>query len=202
MVRTRRRFLAATAAAAMITPQARAQVSPVRVLVVTGQGQFTLELAADKAPLTCANFLRYVDKKRYDGATLYRALRNAWDPKTGLLQGGLRGDPAKVLPPVAHEPTTQTGLTHTDGVVSLARWAPGTGTSDVFFCLGDNRYLDANPQGSGDNLGFAAFARVTEGMEVIRAVHALPTSPTAGEGVMKGQMLEGPVPVVAMRRTA
>lgn len=202
MLRTRRRFLAATAATALIAPRARAQVSPVSVLVVTGQGQFTLELATGKAPLTCANFLRYVDTKRYDGAALYRAMRNAWDASTGLLQGGLRGDPAKVLPPVAHEPTTQTGLTHTDGVISLARWAPGSGTSDVFFCLGDNRYLDANPQAAGDNLGFAAFAKVTTGMEVIRAVHALPTSPTAGEGVMKGQMLEAPVQIVAMRRAA
>ena len=202
MLLPRRRFITTALAATLTAPAALAQAAPVRVLVLTGQGQFTLELAADKAPLTCANFLRYVDAKRYDGAAVYRAMRNRWDPSTGLLQGGLRGDPAKLLPPVAHEPTTQTGLSHTDGAISLARWAPGTGTSDIFFCLGDNRYLDAQPGAAGDNAGFAVFGRVAEGMEVIRKIHGLPTSPTAGEGVMKGQMLEPAVPIIAMRRAA
>ena len=171
-----------------------------RVRMETGQGVLMLELFADKAPISCANFLRYVDAGRFDGATIYRALHTPGDPTTGLIQGGSRFDPAHPIPPIAHEPTTQTGILHKDGVISLARRAPGTATSDFFICVGDAPYLDADPSAPGDNLGFAAFGHVTDGMDVARKILALPLSPTKGGPDMVGQMLDPAVPIASARR--
>jgi peptidyl-prolyl cis-trans isomerase A (cyclophilin A) len=118
----------------------------------------------------------------------------------GLIQGGLQNDPAKLLPPIAHESTLQTGLSHTDGTISLARYAPGTATSDFFICAGNFTSLDADPNLPGDNLGFAAFGKVIEGMDVVRKILGSPTSPTKGaDAGMTGQILEPPVPIVSAR---
>lgn len=177
-----------------------AGANTVRVDVETGQGKIVIALYVDRAPVTTANFLRYVDQKRYDGATFFRASRAPGPVDYGLIQGGLQGDPARVLKPVAHEPTTQTGIKHTDGVVSIARNAPGTATSDFFICVGDAPYLDADPAAPGDNAGFAAFGRVVEGMDVVRRIINLPTPGVAVNPVMKGQILEPPVPILSARR--
>ncbi|HVK41385.1 MAG TPA: peptidylprolyl isomerase [Phenylobacterium sp.] len=196
----RRTFLAAAAAAAASPALAQAPVSPVRVKLETAQGAIVLELYPDKAPITAGNFLRYVDGKRFDGATFYRASKVPNAPEFGLIQGGVQNDPAKVLKPIAHEPTTKTGLSHTDGVISMGRTNPGTATSDFFIVLGDMTYMDADPRQPGDNLGFAAFGKVVEGMDVARKILAEPTSQTAGVGVMKGEMLAKPVKIISARR--
>ncbi|MFZ0267616.1 peptidylprolyl isomerase [Caulobacter sp.] len=186
-------LLAAFPAAAQVAP-------PVHVAIDTPQGRIVIELAMAQAPLTTANFLRYVDGKLYDKATFFRASRAPGAADYGLIQGGLQGLGA--LPPVAHEPTTQTGLKHTDGVVSIARTAPGTATSDFFICIGDAPYLDADPAGTGDNQGFAAFGRVVQGMDVARKILALPTPGKAINPVMAGQILDPPVPITSARRVA
>jgi peptidyl-prolyl cis-trans isomerase A (cyclophilin A) len=197
----RRRDVLAGAAALSTRPAwAQAPGANPRVGMETGQGVILLELHADMAPITCANFLRYVDAKRYDGASIYRALHTPGDPTTGLIQGGARFDPDHPIAPIAHEPTTQTGLMHKDGTISLARRAPGTATSDFFICIGDAPYLDADPKAPGDNLGFAAFGHVVEGMDVARKILALPLSPTAGAPDMVGQMLDPAVPIVQAHR--
>ena len=196
----RRTFLAAAAAAAASPALAQAPASPVRVKLETAQGAIVLELYPDKAPITAGNFLRYVDGKRFDGATFYRASKVPNAPEFGLIQGGVQNDPAKVLKPIAHEPTTKTGLSHTDGVISMGRTNPGTATSDFFIVLGDMTYMDADPKQPGDNLGFAAFGKVVEGMDVARKILAEPTSQTAGVGVMKGEMLAKPVKIISARR--
>jgi peptidyl-prolyl cis-trans isomerase A (cyclophilin A) len=171
-----------------------------RVVLTTGDGPITLELANDKAPLTCANFLRYVDAKRLDKTRFYRAMKIAPDPLNGLIQGGVGGMAVELFPPVAHESTTQTGLHHMDGTISLAREAPGTATCDFFICVGPVPSLDADPTQPGDNLGFAAFGQVTDGMDVVRKILLSPDSPTEGEGVMKGQMLDPTIPIITARR--
>lgn len=196
-------LLAAFPAAAQTlppTPLTRPPLPPVHVALETPRGRIVIELAVEQAPLTTANFLRYVDRKLYDKATFFRASRAPGAVDYGLIQGGLQGIGA--LPPVAHEPTTQTGLKHTDGVVSIARTAPGTATSDFFICVGDAPYLDANPSATGDNLGFAAFGRVVEGMDVVKTILALPTPGKAINPVMKGQILDPPVPITSARRAA
>ena len=90
-------------------------------------GPITIALEKDRAPITTANFLRYVDSKRFDGIAFYRSMRLPWN--AGIIQAGQR-DPVKLFKPIAHEPTSTTGLTHTEGAISMARLAPGTATAD------------------------------------------------------------------------
>lgn len=184
--------LAAPAAAQPVPP------ATVRVTLRTSLGDIVLELERARAPVTTANFLRYVDARRFDGTSFYRSmkLRSDW----GLIQGGIR-DPRLLYPAVAHEPTTQTGLTHSEGVISMPRRAPGSAQADFFITVGAHPGYDANPAGAGDNLGFAAFGRVVQGMDVVRRILEAPTSPTLGEGVMRGQMLEPQVRILTARRT-
>jgi peptidyl-prolyl cis-trans isomerase A (cyclophilin A) len=197
----RRLFLGGMAAAAAAPALAQAPAAgPVRVKLDTADGPIMLELYPDKAPITAGNFLRYVDEKRFDGATFYRASKVPNAPEFGLVQGGVQNDPTRVLKPIAHEPTTKTGLSHTNGAISMGRTSPGTATSDFFICVGDMTYMDADPKQPGDNLGFAAFGKVVEGMDTVQKILAAPTSPTAGEGVMKGEMLAQPVKIVTARR--
>jgi peptidyl-prolyl cis-trans isomerase A (cyclophilin A) len=172
---------------------ALAQAPPVRVAVETGEGVIVLEVDQARAPITAANFLRYVDQRLYDGATFYRAMPGG--PGRGLIQAGV--DHRRRLSPIAHEPTSRTGLSHVDGAVSIARDAPGTATADITIMLGDMSYLDA---GGVDPDGYAVFARVVEGMDVVRRIHAAPTSPTEGEGTMRGQMLDPRVRIMSVRR--
>jgi peptidyl-prolyl cis-trans isomerase A (cyclophilin A) len=188
------------AAAPAPTPSPQPAVAPVKVRLATPEGDIVLELYRDKAPITVANFLRYVDAKRFDGAVFYRASKVPNAPEYGLLQGGIQNDASKLFKPIAHEPTTKTGLSHTDGTISMGRLAPGTATADFFIIVGDQTYLDADPKAPGDNQGFAAFGKVVEGMDVVRKIMAKPLSPTAGEGVMKGEMLARPVPITTARR--
>ena len=176
----------------------------VLVSLETGLGAIIIALKAQQAPLTTANFLQYVDGKLYDGSSFWRAAKAPSSVDYGLIEGGLAGDPKKVLKPVAHEPTTQTGLRHVDGTLSLARREPGSGDSDFFICVGEAPYLDANPTANpaqgGDNLGFAAFGQVIKGMEIVRKILNLPTPGEATNPVMKGQMLDPVVPIITARR--
>jgi peptidyl-prolyl cis-trans isomerase A (cyclophilin A) len=172
----------------------------VLVSLETSLGPIVIALKVKQAPLTTANFLRYVDEKRYDGASFWRSAKANSPVDYGLIEGGLQGDPKKLLPPIAHEPTTQTGLRHVDGTVSLARKEPGTGDSDFFICVGEAPYLDVNPSGEGDNLGFAAFGQVIKGMEIVHKILNLPTPGKATNPVMEGQMLDPVVPITSARR--
>ncbi len=170
----------------------------VRVSLQTSMGTITLDLDKTHAPVTVANFLKYVDQKRLNGTMLYRAMK--MEGGAGLIQGGASGDPRRILPPIAHEPTTQTGLSNRDGAIAMARGAPGTATADFFISIGDMSGLDAHLGQSGDNLGYAVFGRVVDGMDVVQRIFNAPVSPTKGEGWMKGQMLAVPVKIVATQR--
>ena len=172
----------------------------VKVVLNTSAGPITLELEKQRAPITTANFLKYVDQKRLDGTSFYRALKFPGDAPVGLVQGGVRGAAKRLLPPIAHESTTKTGLTHDNGAISMARLAPGTATSDFFIILGNLPALDANPDATGDKDGYAVFGHVVEGMDNVIKVLNAPTSATAGEGAMKGQMIEVPIVITTARR--
>jgi peptidyl-prolyl cis-trans isomerase A (cyclophilin A) len=184
---------------------APAAPAPVKVTITTSMGPILLELEKERAPITTANFLKYVDGKRFDGMSFYRALHVPGAPELGLVQGGYglsaRIPITKVIPPIAHEPTTQTGLKHVDGTISMGRNAPGTAQSEFFITVGDMAYMDANPEQAGDNLGYAAFGHVVSGMDIVRKILAEPLSATKGEGGMRGQILENPVTIVSVRRT-
>ena len=205
-----RRTLLALALAAGLSQSAHAQApaaaapsnpSNPQVAITTSVGVITLELYADKAPVTTANFLKYVDRKLYDGATFYRASKPPGQKANdyGSIQGGLQNDPKKVLPPIRHESTLQTGLKHVDGTISMGRHAPGTAQADWFICIGDMPYLDADPK-DPKNPGFAAFGKVLDGMPVAQAILGLPTDPDKGVGAMKGEMLVKPLRIISIRR--
>jgi len=170
----------------------------VNVVLKTSLGNIVLAVETERAPVTAANFLRYVDQKRLDGSEFYRAMVLGDDGQYGLIQGGLRGNPKRVLKPIAHEPTSVTGLSHENGVVSMARGDPGTATADFFVVVGDLVSLDAQP--NGGDLGYAAFGHVVDGMDVVHVILGQPRSPTAGQGVMRGQMLAMPVKILTARR--
>jgi peptidyl-prolyl cis-trans isomerase A (cyclophilin A) len=190
-------LILAAALSAQDAPSAPAPAT-VKVTLSTAQGPVVLELEKDRAPVTTANFLRYVDQKKLDGATFYRAAKAPNAPEYGLVQFGTKNEPKRTLPPIAHEPTSKTGLSHKSGTISLARAAPGTGAGDFFILVGDTPSLDAQP---GGDPGFAAFGRVVEGIELVKAMLAAPTDPNKGKGVMKGQYLAAPVVITTARRS-
>ncbi|BDI61315.1 peptidylprolyl isomerase [Qipengyuania nanhaisediminis] len=173
------------------------------VVLETDMGAITIRLETRAAPITAGNFLRYVDEGRFDGTVFYRAMRVDWgEQPNGLLQGGTQWDPDRVLPGIAHEATTMTGLSHTRGAVSMAMGEPGTANGDFSIMLGDQTGLDANPQ-SDDPVwqnGYAVFGYVIDGMDVVEVIHASPIDPAKGEGWMVGQMLAEPVTIIAARR--
>jgi len=150
-----------------------------RVIMDTDLGSIVLELYPDKAPITAANFMRYIEEDRWEGATFYRVVtldnQPQSDTKIQVIQGGLYEDfPPKALPPIPHESTYMTGILHLDGVISMARYAPGTATFEFFICVGDQPSLDAGGARNDDGQGFAAFGRVVEGMDVVRAIQQQP----------------------------
>lgn len=166
------------------------------VALVTDLGTILVRLEDRRAPVTAANFLRYVDAKRMDGFKFYRTTRS-WGSASMLVQAGNRGDARLNYPPIAHEPTSATGLTHCKGALSIARLAPGDATSDFFLLLSDIKGFDAVPDGDP---GFAVFGELVAGADVAEKIYAAPVSETAGEGVMLGQMLEPRITILSARR--
>jgi peptidyl-prolyl cis-trans isomerase A (cyclophilin A) len=200
MSETTRRDLLALAAALAASPALAQGTEPASssVALSTPLGRIVVALETQRAPITSGNFLRYVDRKLFDGASFYRASRppGATTNDHGLVQGGLRNEPKKLLAPIAHESTLQTGLSHVDGTISMGRNAPGTAQADWFICLGSETYLDAD----ATQPGFAAFGHVTEGLEIVKQILVMPTDPDKGTGAMKGEMLLQPVPITTVRR--
>ncbi len=174
-------IIAAAVAAVMVPAELTAQ-SAVRVRIVTDSGTIDVALAPDKAPLTVANFLRYVDEHRYDGGSFYRAvtLQNqlpaAQQPQIEVIQGGIDSDSAKRLPPIPHETNDKSGIRHTDGVISMARGTPGSASSEFFFVIDDQPALDFGGKRNPDGQGFAAFGRVIKGMDVVRRIQRMPSA--------------------------
>lgn len=190
-------YLCAPALAQQPAATPPAAPTTVRVLLHTSAGDIVVALETQRAPITAGNFLHYVDTRRLDGAEFYRAMHTAAD--SGLIQGGVRNGNL-LFPPIAHEPTSQTGLTHDDGALSAPRLAVGTARADFTIMVGPQHYLDAGPGSAGDGLGYAVFGRVVEGMDVVRRILVAPTSPTEGEGVMRGQMLDPRIRIITARR--
>lgn len=188
----------------------------VEIVMDTELGAIHVELYPERAPATVENFLRYLDEGLFDGATFYRVVRldnqAASDVPIQVVQGGLYGptmrgetqSPPEVIPPVVHESTADTGLAHVDGAVSMARGEPGTATSEFFISVGDNPALDFGGLRNPDGQGFAVFGQVTQGMEIVRRIQQRPSGAEVSEqmAVVQGQLLETPVKILSVRRTA
>jgi len=172
------------AAAALVTAAAIARPAAegsVRVLVQTERGDIVLEIDTTHAPNTAANFLKYVDAGHYDGGTFHRTVTMGNQPdspvKIEVIQAGVNSDRAKDgFAAIALERTSVTGLRHTDGVISMARGGPDTATSGWFICVNDQPSLDFGGARNPDGQGFAAFGRVLQGMDVVRAIHRAPNT--------------------------
>ena len=167
-----------------------------RILIETEMGEITIEVYPDKAQVTASNFLTYVEENRYEGAVFYRVVRSDNQPgdsiRIAVIQGGLyEDDHPNMLAPIAHETTQQTGILHKDGVISMARWHPGTATSEFFICVGDQPELDYDGRRNPDGQGFAAFGKVIDGMEVVKKIHQLP---------VEGQTLDPTIKILKIRR--
>ena len=165
-----------------------------RVVIETEKGAIVVEVDLVRAPVTAANFLRYVDAGLYDGSTFHRTVTMSNQPRDAVrievVQGGqLPG--AREFAPIAHETTATTGLRHLDGVISMARDKPGTAASSFFFCINDQPELDFGGRRNPDGQGFAAFGRVVARMDVVRAIQGLPA---------EGQQLKPPVRIISVRR--
>jgi peptidyl-prolyl cis-trans isomerase A (cyclophilin A) len=177
-------------------PAAPAQA--VRTRVETEAGAFVVEVDPEVAPITVAHYLAHVDRKLLDGGAVYRIVTLANQApetrhKIEVVQWGMNRPDAQAspLPPIAHETTRQSGLRHLDGTLSMARAQPRSATAEYFVCVGDQPALDFGGGRNPDGLGFAAFGRVVEGMDVIRALHA------RGEA---DQYLARPIRVSSVRR--
>lgn len=184
-----------------------ARATDLRVRLTTEKGAIDIALFGERAPITVANFLRYLDAGRYGkSGSFYRTVRPKGDVNAtpiNVIQGGLR-QPDAPDAGIAVEGTDRTGLTHLDGTVSMARMAPGwatpLATSEFFVCIGSAKGLDAGGARNADGQGFAAFGKVVAGMDVVRAIHQLPTGDEMAGTNWTGQMLRPPVRFLDARR--
>lgn len=166
-----------------------------KCLIQTSLGNIIVELYPDKAPVTVANFLKYVDAHLYDSSTFFRAVRMDNQPnntvKIEVIQGG-NVDSLKQFPPIPMESTDKTGLSHLDGTVSMARSTPYSATSSFFICINDQPSLDYGGTRNPDGQGFAAFGKVISGMDVVRKIQNLYPG--------QSQYFKPPVLIISIRR--
>jgi len=166
----------------------------IRCLIRTSMGDIRIELFAEKAPVTVANFLKYVDHQLYDGSSFFRVCTPENEKnrkvKIQVVQGGDVPE-SKAFEPIPMETTQQTGIHHLNGTLSMARDAPNTATSSFSICITDQPELDFAGKRNPDGQGFAAFGQVTKGMKVARKIQAQKD---------KDQYLINPVKIISIRR--
>ncbi len=166
---------------------------PVRVF--TSEGSFLMAVDTFSAPSTSRNFLRYVASKHYDGGSFFRVVRMDNQPTDSIrievIQGGANLEKSEnFFDPIVLERTSETGLLHVDGAISMARGGPDSATNSFFICIGDQPSLDFGGMRNPDGQGFAAFGIVLDGMDVIRAIQA---------GAVERQTLVDPVMIDSVR---
>ena len=174
------------------------------VVIETELGDIVIDVDTENAPISSADFLRYVDQGLYDGQGFYRVVDANADPRDmgmSLVQGG-RLNLLPIGDMVAHEPTTETGLSNTAGSVALARDQPGTGSAAFFFInLGDNSFLDAGEGGRNpDGAGYAVFGTLKKGEDILKTIQARPIARDADGIFPDGQKLAEPVYILRAYR--
>jgi peptidyl-prolyl cis-trans isomerase A (cyclophilin A) len=183
------------ALAALVLPAMSGAQNP-KVLIKTEFGDIAVEIYQEKAPITAANFLKYVDAGLYDGSVFHRTVTLDNQPtntvKIEVIQGGQLPS-AQSLSAIPLERTSVTGIKHLDGVISMARSEPDTATSSFFFCINDQPELNFGGKRNADGQGFAAFGRVVAGMEVVRKIQKQPA---------EGQNLKPPIKIISISRIA
>ena len=140
-----------------------------KVKLATTAGDIVIQLDAQKAPKTVANFVDYVKAGHYDGTVFHRVIPNF------MIQGGGMTPDLKEKPTRAPIPLESgNGLSNVRGAVAMARTGePNSATAQFFINVQDNRRLDASS--SPDGNGYAVFGTVVSGMDVVDKIRALPT---------------------------
>jgi peptidyl-prolyl cis-trans isomerase A (cyclophilin A) len=175
----------------------------VPVVIETTLGAIEVEINTKAAPITAANFLSHVDNGLYDSGIFHRTVtlenQTALSAATSdssvvieVIQGGI--SPEKLpadLQPIPLERTTDTGLKHTDGAISMGRGSADSAIEQFFICIGDQPGLDYGAMRNPDGQGFAAFGYVTKGMDVVRAIQVSPH---------EGQKLTPPIAIRKISR--
>jgi peptidyl-prolyl cis-trans isomerase A (cyclophilin A) len=163
-------------------------------IITTELGDITVDLYPKKAPVTVANFLKYVDARLYDGSSFFRSVNMNNQPKDSIkievIQGG-NVDSLKQFPPIPLETTAQTKLRHKNGTISMARSTPNSATCSFFICINDQPSLDFGGKRNKDGQGFAAFGKVKNGMDVVRKIQQLYPE--------QGQYFKPPVPISSVK---
>jgi len=172
---------------------------PVLVRVQTKFGDIDVAVDMKRAPVTSANFLKYVDAGLYDGGRFHRATRSdnykpapPNRPAMEIIQGGINPEKkGQGFPAIPLERTSITGLKHVRGVVSMARGGPDSATSEFFILLDDQPSLDFGGKRFDDNQGAAAFGVVIAGLDVVARIQQQP---------VEGQNLAPPVAIISVKR--
>ncbi|MGH7467827.1 MAG: peptidylprolyl isomerase [Longimicrobiales bacterium] len=185
------RLIIVAIGACAVLSGATAQSAP-RVVLRTELGEIEIEIDSAHAPVTAANFLRYVDGGFYQGGRFHRTVRDDNQPndsiRIAVVQASINSARSREqFPRLALERTSVTGLRHRDGTISMARGGPDTATSSFFICIGDQPSLDFGGRRNPDGQGFAAFGRVVRGMDVVRKIQS---------GTANGQTLTTPVVIL------
>ncbi|HEX3702372.1 MAG TPA: peptidylprolyl isomerase [Vicinamibacterales bacterium] len=190
----------ATAAFAPLPAHAeQAPIEPVIVRIETTLGSIVIAVDTVRAPITSANFLKYVDGGFYTQGRFHRATRadnytvNLPNrPLLECIQAGINPEKRSAgFPPIPLERTSVTGLRHVVGTVSMARGAADTATSDFFILLNDQPSLDFGGKRFDDGQGAAAFGTVVAGLDVVQKIQRQPT---------EKQNLAPPVTIVGATR--
>jgi peptidyl-prolyl cis-trans isomerase A (cyclophilin A) len=181
---------------------AHAQKPLPHVVFETDLGKITMEIDVVKAPITGENFLKYVDGKFYDGGVINRAVRPdntvRKDVEIQVIQFQINPERRREqFPPIRMESTKETGLSHINGALSMARSGPDTATDSFSIPIGDQPEMNFGGKRNADGQGFAVFGRVVAGMDVVEKIHKSPTGTT---GAYRTETLDPPIRIVRAYR--
>lgn len=172
-----------------------AAAAEVRIAIRTDAGVIEAAIDDVRAPATASNFLKYVDADLYNGGRFHRTVRTKPDnqPQSAIKIDVIQASPknTRAFAPIPLERTSVTGLKHADGAISMARSDPDSATGDFFICIGAQPSLDFGGKRNPDGQGFAAFGRVTRGMDVVRKIQ---------QSAATGQQLTPPVKILSISR--
>lgn len=169
-----------------------------RGIITTPIGVIEIELYSKQAPLSVTNFIRYIEAGAFNDGRFYRVVRLDNDngsPKIAVIQGSVNVE-FEDFSAIQLETTKQTGIKHLNGVLSMARGEPNTATSEFFICIGAQPSLDFGGLRNPDGQGFAAFGRVTKGMDIVKKIHQIREALKVDDSYVKGQMLTKPVAIL------
>jgi peptidyl-prolyl cis-trans isomerase A (cyclophilin A)/peptidyl-prolyl cis-trans isomerase B (cyclophilin B) len=162
-------FVLTFAALTGTTPaQTVSDAKPVKIVMETSKGTIEIELDAAKAPISAANFVKYVKKGFYDGVIFHRVI-----PDFMIQGGGFTPDMQQKETDGNIENEAKNGLKNVRGTLAMARTSvPHSASSQFFINLKDNSFLDYPGQ---DGWGYCVFGKVTKGMEVVDAIAKVDT---------------------------